>query len=111
MSIGVRKTVLFFDSILRLIRDFRRINMKPPQAIMLQSRDDGRVFEQYCRREWGSTVDFTDAEKLARGPSLLMIGDTGWGYVEVYGIKVMWPAEKRALPGERGQPLDFQWLY
>lgn len=97
-----------FQGVLQLIHDCRRIGIKPPSAIMLQTREDGRAFEQYCKRECSPMTQFSDAEKLAEGPYFMKIGDAGFGYVEVYGVRVMWPAEKYAPPRLRD---DFEWRY
>ena len=83
------------DALMQVSYAFKKLNMEVPDAILLKSNEQGlRLLSELHQMSY-MIIPF-DAD---RGGSVLEHPDGSvWMEVEVYGMKVRWPAKKLALP-------------
>ena len=85
------------DAIARIQHEFRAINLNPPSVVLLKDHDDG--MRLLC--ELHQRVHIVIPMGSDRGGRVIEHPDGSvWMEVEVYGMKIRWPAKKLAKQGD-----------
>lgn len=77
------------DAVAKVRVAFMNAGMEPPEAVELKTHADGLRFLSAVRQQKYWTA-------VAGGPSMgvaVKIGDTHWMQVEVFNMKIRWPAK------------------
>ena len=83
------------DALAKISHCFRAVNLQPPAAILLSSHDEGmRLLWQLHQLEY--IVVPMDSQR--GGKVVEHLDGMAWMEVEVYGIRIGWPAMKLAKP-------------
>lgn len=88
--------------IARLSTGFKSLQLEPPEAIVLKSHDDGMRLWVELNAKMAPILHTT--YQPGQEPGVVPIeGENGAVYMEleVYGMKVRWPAKKWATPDSR----------
>jgi hypothetical protein len=83
------------DSLMRISHEFRSLNLEPPSAIILADHEQGmRLLGLLHQMKY--MVLTVGTERL--GKPIEHPDGSVYMQIEIYGMKVQWPALKMALP-------------
>lgn len=81
------------DALMRIQREFRLLGMEPPSAILLKTHDQGMQLLSRLHQVMPLVVPLGSG----RGGKVVEHPDGSvWMEVEIYGMRVLWPAARLA---------------
>jgi hypothetical protein len=83
------------DGLAAVTVEFRRVQLKPPTVMLLESHEEGRRFLSLIRQStsWHAIVGSPDL-----GSVVEMADGSAWMECKVMNIAVRWPANRVATP-------------